>query len=347
MAGGLRALFGGRKRPPDPDPLPGQGGYRMPTGRTGGGGFPGSTSLTRTFGGRNPRTVGLRTDTNGGWDGGLGPGVQDRQASYRGDERGARVASPRSTGTVRTPQPTLIGRMQTNDPSEFYGGTALRTGPGNNTAGGNPLRGAAAAGGHSVRATRTPANRAEVIIGVGVPGGQNVRNSIAQRYKAAPGQPHTYRSASRPDQATVNPTGQASDGSVKPDQVSGDVTVPNRFVFAGGGNLTWSVLREMPYGGRGDGARGAQLSGVRYYATGQADQFWNSGQGDYGISRARGGDHKRPASFTQPAPWTANFYDTTESVGTVEQPGGSAQAPQLVFISPSAGRASNRTGRMG
>ena len=69
MAGLIRALFGGRTRPPDPDPLPGVGGYRMPTGRTGAGGFPGSTALTRTFGGRNPRTVGLRADhilTGGG-----------------------------------------------------------------------------------------------------------------------------------------------------------------------------------------------------------------------------------------------------------------------------------------
>lgn len=347
MAGLIRALFGGRTRPPDPDPLPGVGGYRMPPGATGAGGFPGSTALTRTFGGRNPRTVGIRADTNTGWDNGLGPGMQDRQASYRGDVRGAATANPRATPGVSTPQPTIASRLQNNDPSEFYGGPALRTGTGNDTAGGNPLSRAAGTGGHSVRATRTPATRTEPVIGVGTPGAQNVRNTVAQRYKAAPGQQHTYRSASRPDQAPVNRNGQASDGSVKPDQVSDMVTVQNRFVYPGGGNTTWSVQREMPYGGRGDGARGAQLSGVRYYTTGQDQQFWNAGQGDYGISRARGGDRKRPVSFTQPAPWTANFYDTTESVGTTDTPGNAAQAPQLVFISPSTGRASNRTGRTG
>lgn len=346
MAGLIRALFGGRPRPPDPDPLPGVGGYRMPTGRTGASGFPGSTALTRTFGGRNPRAVGLRADTNTGWDSGLGPGQQQRQASYRGDVRGAALAGPRVTPTVDTPQPTLLHRLQDNDPSEFYGGPALRTGTGNDTAGGNPLRRAAQLGGHSVRDTRTPATRTQPIIGVGTPGAQNVRNSIALRYKEAPGQLHTYRSASRPDQGPISRNGQAGDGTVRPDDVSSPVSVPNRFVFAGGGNQTWSVLREMPYGGRGDGARGAQLSGVRYYATGQAEQFWNAGQGDYGIARAQGADHKRPVSFTQPAPWTANYYDTTESVGTTGAPGPATQAPQLVFVSPSAGRASNRTGRM-
>jgi hypothetical protein len=183
------------------------------------------------------------------------------------------------------------------------------------------------------------------VIGVGTPGSQNVRNDFALRYKAVPGQAHTYQSASRPDQAPVNRKGQNADGSVKPDQVSTPVTVPNRFVFPGGGNTTWFMLREMPYGGRGDGARGAQLSGQRYFATGQADQFWNAGQGDYGIARARGG--KRPVSFSEPAPWSANYYDTTETVGTADAPGTPTQAPNMVYVSPSTGRASNGTGRRG
>jgi len=99
----------------------------------------------------------------------------------------------------------------------------------------------------------------------------------------------------------------------------------------------------MPYTGRGDGARGAQLTGQRYYGTGQQDQFWNAGQGDYGIERAYGSGRKRPVSFTEPAPWTANFYDTTAPVQDNSNP----QSPDAVYTSPSSGRASNSTGRNG
>lgn len=345
MAGLIAALFGGRSRPPDPDPLPGVGGYRMPRGQTGAGGFPGSTALTRTFGGRNPRTVGLRTDTNTGWESGLSNNPQERQSSYRGDQRGAQLAGPRATPTVITPQPLIAQRMQ-DTPATFYGGPLLRTGPGNNTAGANPLRPAQLAGGHSKRDTETPMVQRQPVIGVGTPGASNVRNQVAQRYKNAPGQDHTYQSASRPDQAPVGRRGQNGDGSVHPDQVSSPVTVQNRFVYPGGGNTTWFMMREMPYGGRGDGARGAVLSGQRYYTTGQDTQFWNAGQGDYGIARARGG--RRPiASFTQPTPWSSNYYDTTDSVGTTDAPGNPTQAPNLVYVSPTTGRASNGTGRRG
>lgn len=344
MAGLIAALFGGRSRPPDPDPLPGVGGYRMPRGQTGAGGYPGSTALTRRFGGRNPRTVGLRADTNTGWESGLSTTGQTRQESYRGDTEGHATRNPRLTPTVVTPQPVLTDLMQST-PATFYGGPMLRTGPGNHTAGANPQRAAQRAGGHGVRDTETPAPLRQPVIGVGTPGASNVRNQIAQRYKAVPGQMHTYQSASRPDQAPVGRNGQAGDGSVKPWQTSSPVTVLSRFVFPGGGNQTWSVQREMPYGGRGDGARGAELSGQRYYATGQQDQFWSAGQGDYGIARARGG--KRPVSFTMPAPWSGQFYDTTESVGTTDAPGTPGQTPNLVYVSPSAGRADNGTGRRG
>jgi len=179
------------------------------------------------------------------------------------------------------------------------------------------------------------------VIGSGTPGSNNVRNQVAQRYKNAPGQSHTYKSAARADQAPTNRGGQNTDGNVHPDRVVTEVTVPNRFQFAGTGSQTWSVLREMPYGGRGDGARGAQLNGQRYYAAGQSQAFWNAGQGDYGIARERGGDHKRPVSFTEPAPWTTDFYDTTASV----QAGAGGQSASMVYVSPHSGRASNGTGR--
>jgi hypothetical protein len=156
---------------------------------------------------------------------------------------------------------------------------------------------------------------------------------------------HSYRSAPRADQAPVLPGGQAADGNVRADLVAQEVMVPSRFVMPGG-QTGWSVQRRMPYTGRGDGARGAQLSGQRFYGTGQQEQFWNAGQGNYGIARQQGSGSKRPVSFTEPAPWTQNFYDTTSEVGTADAPGSPTQGGHAVYVSPSAGRASNSTGRM-
>ena len=341
MAGKIAALFGGRSRPPvTTSPAPGIGGAQLPPGPANQTGFPGSTSSTRTFPGNNPRVVGLRADTNGGFEQAPGATPQVRQASYRGDVEGANVANPRLTGRTVSPQPRLTELMQ-QTPGTLAGGPMLHTGAGNNTAGGVPGAGAAAAGGHAQREGTTPWIAAQSVIGAGTPGSNNVRNSVAQRYKDAPGQSHTYKSAPRADQAPVNRGGQATDGNVNPAHATTDVTVPNRFQMFGTGSQTWAVLREMPYGGRGDGARGAQLNGHRYYAQGVGAFFWNAGQGDYGIARARGGDHKRPVSFQTPAPWTANFYDTTAGV----EGGTAVQSPQNVYVSPSAGRAGNGTGR--
>lgn len=340
MAGLIAALFGGRRRPPvDTNPLPGIGGYRMPPGPAGQTGFPGSTSTTRTYRGNNPRQAKLRADTNSGWESGLSDQLQVRQESYRGDVPGASTRNPRLTPRTASRQPVIGAQMQST-PATLAGGPLMRTGPGNNTAGANPGADAQHVGGHSQYDTVTPWSRAQPNIAGDVPGAENVRNQVAQRYKAKPGEYHGYKSASRGDLPPVNLGGQATDGNVKMDRAVTDVTVPSRFVWPGG-NQTWSVLREMPYGGRGNGARGADLNGHRYYATGQNDQFWNAGQGDYGISRLRGSDHKRPVSFETPAPWTTNFYDTSAEVQSASTP----QSPQLVHVSPSAGRAGNGTGR--
>jgi len=105
------------------------------------------------------------------------------------------------------------------------------------------------------------------------------------------------------------------------------------------------MQRQMPYGSgeRGDGARGAQLTGTRYYAEGPPVAL-NAGLGDYGVRRLRGG--KRPVGFTEPAPWTSQFYDTTASVGTPDSPGPGGQSPDDVYVSPDPGRAgANSTGR--
>lgn len=359
MAGLIAALFGGKARPPDPDPLPGLGGVRTPYGKTGEG-FPGSTNRTRTFPGNNPRQIPagdwttIKADTNTGWDSALSDYPQTRQASYRPElatKRGGTGNNPRTTPEVVTPQPQLTRTMQ-ETPATFYGGPKLKTGGGNDTAGGELSRAYAQREGQPYldpRDTTTLWKDAHVIIGDNIPGGTNVRNQITQRYKNAPGQQHTYWAAYRADQANVNPGGQATDGNVQIHEGQQQVTVPNRFTMnPGNGNRSWSIEREMPYGGRGNGARGADLNGQRYYAQGQNDQFWNAGQGDYGVARLRGGDVKRPVSFTEPAPWTSNFYDTTDSVGTPDQPNDTpGQAPDMVYISPTTGRARNSTGRTG
>jgi hypothetical protein len=318
---GLWGLFG-RKAQPDANPLPGIGGDSSPRGRAGEDGFPGSTAQVRTFPGRNPNQPRSTQGGAGDW------------TTIKAD-----------TNYGITPVTQARAQMQA-DPREFYGGQPLRTRPGYDLAGQNPLSGAAAAGGHSQRDTTTPWTQAQPQISGGVPGSQNVRNSVALRYKAVPGQLHDYLSNARADEAGVVPGGQAADGNVHPDRAVTTVTVPSRFVFAGGGVQTWSVQREMPYGGRGDGARGAILDGERYYVTGQHDQFANAGQGAYGQARLAGPRH-RPTVFTEPAPWSTNYYDTTASVGPPDHPGPGGQAPGMVYFSPEPGRASNRTGRSG
>jgi hypothetical protein len=353
VAGLIARLFGGKPSPAaDIEPAPGIGGYHLGRGPAGQTGFPGSTTQVRTFPGRNPTRLGtgdwttIKAETNYGFDQAPGTAPEVRQASYRGSmgRGGGQGNHPRQTPPVIVPQTAMRQKMQHNDPSEFFGGPALHTRQGNNTAGGNPLTPAQAAGGHSQRDTTTPWTRAQPQVGGHAPGSANVRNTYAQRYKNRPGEIHAYLSAPRADQAPVNPGGQATDGNVKPSAVVQPVAVPSRRFDDG--VISWSVLREMPYGGRGDGARGADLNGQRYYAAGQAGQFMNGGMGGYGTARQLGS--KRPVGFTQPAPWTANYYDTTASVGTTDNPNASpAHQPDAVYYSPGGLRASNSTGRTG
>lgn len=330
MAGLVARLFGGRQRPPDPDPLPGQGGYALGPGPYGATGFPGSTSAAPraypqdTQAAKLPDRHGVPTR-----------GTEVRQVSSRGDI-GRPSASPRATPRLRLPRSGAAEELQ-REPAEFYGGPMLRTVPGaNDTAGANPL-GRDGLPQHSVRDTETPMASRQPQIGVGTPGASNVRNEVTQRYKARPGEMHTYRSAPRGELT-------AAGGGPGPDQGMTEVTVPSRFVFAGGGNQTWVMDRRMPYTGPGNGSRGAHLNGTRYYGTGQEDQFLNGGAGQYGYRAAgRGGGPKRPVSYTEPAPWTSGFYDTN----TDQADAGQGPAGPRVHVSPSGGRASNRTGRTG
>ena len=311
MAGLISRLFGGgtsSSTSAQPDVNPGIGGYTEPQGPTGGTGFPGSTTSVRTFQGASPRNVKLRADTNTG------------------------------TQTVTETRAQMQGT-----PATQMGGPMLHTGAGNDTAGANPLTSSQRAGGHSVRQTETPVIRRQPQISTGTPGSANVRNQIALKYQNRPGEMHEYLSRNRPDQGTPSPggdgTGGGGPGTYQP------VSVQNRFVFAGGGVQTWWMEREMPYGGRGDGARGAYLNGQRYYAEGTSELgFSNAGGGQYG-GNPRSSIQSRPTIFQQPAPWSAQFYDTTESVGTYDSPGSSSQVAQSVFVSPQPPRANYAGGR--
>lgn len=299
MAGLISRLFGGNQRPPETDPLPGVGGYSMSRGPAGQTGYPGSTGSTRTFSAHNTSAAKL---------------------PMRG---GANV------GMIRA---ELQGTPGTNK-----GGPTDNTSLLNQTAGGHPLSGAQAVGGHSEIDTTTPYSRAESQISRGIPGAQNVRNTKAQAYKAAPGQIRTYESAPRADQANLAP----SEGGAGLGPVTTPVQSVSRFVFNGGGVETWDVDRRIPYTGRGNGLRGAQLDGNRYYAAGQYDQFVSAQSGKYGVARLAG--PKRPVNFTQPAPWTGNYYDTTEQVQQQTAP----QAPDAVYVTPVPARPNTAARRAG
>jgi len=358
MAGLISRLLGGTARPTrGAEPVQGIGGYTGGEGPAGQTGFPGSTAQTRSNLGKSPRAVKILSNTDTGFEQGLNPAGEVRQQSYRGDQLGTgggANVNPRETPRVLAQSRTTLRDVVQGVPATQLGGPNMKSRPGaDGMPGGYINRSAAQAMGQPMsdsRDTTTPwveAGRAE--ISGGVPGAQNVRNTWAQRYKYPGGIFHTYKSAPRADQAPVNPGGQATDGNVHPDRVVQEVTVPDRLVFPGdGGNLSWSVLREMPYGGRGDGARGANLNGQRRYATGQETQFWNAGQGSFGVQRLRGSGAKLPVSFTQPAPWSSQVYVTTQEVGTNDAPNPSpGQQPQSIVFSPGGQRASNSTGRRG
>jgi hypothetical protein len=180
-----------------------------------------------------------------------------------------------------------------------------------------------------------------------VPGAQNVRNTIALRHLDVAGGSVTRMAAYRGDQPQ-GPTG--SNPRATPVLVS-----VGRFLFGGGGNQTYFMQRTMPFDedytamkrrnktfGPLGGARGADIDGSRfnreYPTTGTG--FESQTMGQYGVARKRGGDHKRPVTFQEPAPWSTNFYDTTTDIqrqeGTVS--GAEGHQPSSVYVSPATKR---------
>lgn len=170
------------------------------------------------------------------------------------------------------------------------------------------------------------------IIGANAPGAENVRNSVAQSYKAVPGQMHTYLSAPNPGKNGGTSSGNTDNGAV----IGGNptpVTVQSRWVSREGAQEDFAADRRIPYhiharpmGYRGAPSnRGADLSGQRYVMAAQEETKYLP-NGDYGIARRRGPNH-RPIRFSPPGPWTANYYDEAPVTGTA--------APDMVRRSPS------------
>jgi hypothetical protein len=297
--GGFLASLLNRGAVADPDPQPGIGGYRHPRGKAGEDGYPGSTSSTRTD---PPAAAGKLHD--GTWG------------------RGGFTGIPRRFG-VR--MPTVPAQQANVIPPPAHDGSLPYQGPDAKT---NPDR------------VRDTEQRPRVVISAGIPGGQRQRNSVYfGAGKAVPGEVHSYRPAPNPGKGTWHGEGP-------------EVTVPSRYVFGGvnGGtdNLDDSLTaRRMPYTGHGGSlqdvapfkggrsVRGAVLDGRRFYQ--QPDTELNQG-GAYGHYGARQNVLHRPTVFSEPAPWSAQFYDTTAETGSPDVPGASSQVVQAVHVSPAAAR---------
>lgn len=321
-------------------PLPGLGGYDYPRGPFGATGFPGSTPASarthaQTEQGRRDRQL----TTTGIWARDTGPQALDfnpvrvprPQPSYSDVEFIPGITDPASTFIRRNGTPRQPRARQMRS-------TSLE-------------------------------HRMTPVIG-GSPGSQNVRNRIAQRYKAVPGLVRAYTPSPNPGKTGArldapaqyhpgqmvrgHPDGKPVPGmdanpGIGPGQPS--VVVPSRYVSAEGSQEGYAMNRPLVFAKGGVAPypssftrftgnihlRGGRMTGQRYFGDLADQQQVGLPSDSYGIVRARGPRH-RPVKFEQPAPWTVNYYDTAP-----EDPGG--QAADMIHVSPSrprAGRAVRR-----
>jgi hypothetical protein len=122
---------------------------------------------------------------------------------------------------------------------------------------------------------------------------------------------------------------------------------PNRFVWGGvngGVEINEALERKIPYAPKGRGnpvpaagknVRAATLDGIRFTMPPPVMVPQRDG---YGTARRNQGN--RPTVFTEPAPWSAQFYDTTSATGGPDSPGTAAPVPS-VYVSPSVPRSNN------
>jgi hypothetical protein len=316
-------------------PEPGTGGYPYPRGPYGKTGFPGSTPAaakthTQTVDGRRDRQL----DTTDVWARDTGPEFLD--------------VTP-----VEVPKP-----QPSHGSARFRPGIQPSRGNRFLRPGGDPRQPLARTGEETaVEQRSTP------VIGADAPGSQNVRNQVAQRYKAVPGMWRPYRAAPNPGK-----TGAQLDGpsAYHPDTyvwgapdgkpVPGDpgipggppmVTVDSRFVSDEGAQEGYAVNRPLqfsrggvagwPPGYQGNAhLRGGRLSGQRYFGPFDDQQQIGLDSDAYGIARRRGPQH-RPVRFEQPGPWTANYYDVSPEQGT--------QAPDMIVRSAGGQRRGHSVAR--
>jgi hypothetical protein len=187
-----------------------------------------------------------------------------------------------------------------------------------------------------LRRTMESEQRMTPVIGANAPGSQNVRNQVAQRFKAIPGMVREYQPARNPgkngDRAggpsqyhpgvTIHgePDGKPIPGMDANPGAPPSVMVPSRYVSLEGGMEGYAMNRRMAFTKGGTPApyppgyqgnehiRGARLTGQRYFGALSAQQEIGLPSDSYGIARARGPRH-RPVRFEMPPPWAANYYD--------------------------------------
>lgn len=320
--------------------MPGVGGYDYPRGPYGRTGFPGST----------PASLG-RIDHK--QDAG---GRRDRQLSATG-------AQVRDTGPeFQDPDPWRVPKPQPS-PAEtrFIPGAGPEPGNRYLRRNGSPRLPRARSMAHST----APEHRMDPHIGdVHLAGRIPVRNTVAQRWKAIPGQWRAYRPAPNPGKTGAHLTGPSQyhpgvtiygdpeGGPIpampyNPDGTPPQVVVSSRYVSLEGAQEGYAMNRPPLFtkGGTPDeippGAaphiRGGRLSGQRYF--GDLEDQRRIGRDDdaYGIARRRGPNH-RPVLFEMPQPWTSRYYDVSPEQG--------ATAPDMVYSSPTEGhRRTKRTSR--
>jgi hypothetical protein len=204
-----------------------------------------------------------------------------------------------------------------------------------------------------MRSTR-PEHRMTPVIG-GAPGSENVRNEVAQRYKARPELWRAYRPAANPGKTGARMTGPSHyhpgtqvhgdpDGKPVPGMTVNPgtgptVVVQSRFVSHEGSQEGYAMNRDLFFAEGGTPAaqprgaaphiRGGRYDGTRYFGALDDQQKIGLPSDSFGIKRARGPNH-RPVRFEQPPPWTANYYDVPPDEGET--------APDMIHRAPAAAR---------
>lgn len=330
-------------------PRPGEGGYDYPRGPFGATGFPGST----------PAALGRidhRQDAEG---------RRDRQLN-------ASQIRARDTGPeFNDPSPVMVPK-----PQPSYSDVEFRPGmdpePGNRfvRSNGTPRQPYA----RQMRSTALEHRMTPVIGALGLGERKPVRNQVAQRWKAIPGEIRTYQPAPNPGKTGARLMGPSqyhpgtvvygdADGKPVPGMDANpgpppSVVVSSRYVSHEGGMEGYAVNRPLVFtkGGSPNNyppgylgnrhLRGGRMTGQRYFGALEDQQRIGIPSDSYGIVRRRGPRH-RPVRFDLPAPWTANYYDVPahEARQDPDMVHRSAPGPARTTPGRRAAQGPRRTGR--